>query len=625
VRETSAPVDAIVAAAVALRRGGRLEESCREFDHALAQDPSHSGALVSYAMLRLEMGDLARAIELGRRALTADPKRVAAHHVLGQSLCRNGESHEGIAYLRRAAATASDAFDVQFHLATALLDIGELDEARVYLVRASQLAPNVAAIALAIGNLERRCGNPDAAIAAYRRASELAPHLPQPHNNIGNVLLEAGDADMAMDELRAALALDPDRAATWSNLLLSLNRSDRVSNDELVAQHRAFGHHFEQRIAPLPRRQLPPFDRRRLKVGYVSSDFNRHAVALFIEPVLAHHDRREFEVHCFHTGRDADDVTQRLRETTEHFALVAGMTDAELAQRIRDAGIDILVDLNGHTAGNRLLAFQRKPAPIQATWLGYLGTTGLASIDYRLTDARADPPEAAERLHTERLWRLPDSAWCYRPYAFAPEVASLPMKRNGYVTFASTNAPSKISSTAIALWARILAALPNARLLMIASPLTRRAAELQRIFAQYGIAPERIEHLPRLSTADYRALYGRIDIALDSWPCAGGTTTCDALWMGVPVITLAGERSFSRSGASLLANVGMEALVTYRPEDYVSRAISLAQDERQLAALRASLRDRMRQSALLNAERFTRALELAYTAMAHQHRSRPPG
>ncbi|TMG87199.1 MAG: tetratricopeptide repeat protein [Betaproteobacteria bacterium] len=618
----SADVERLVAKAVAVRRAGQLDASARYFEQALARDPRHPEALSSYAMLLLEAGDLRGAIRFGQAAIAVDPGRPSAHHVVGQAFCRAGRLAEGIAELQRAIALRPDAFEARVHLGNALLDAGDPAGAEQHLARARDLAPNSAAVHVNLGNVYRRMEHPGKAIDAYRRAIELDDRVPQALNNLGTLLAELGDVDGALAAYREALALAPERASTWSNLLLALSRTDRVTATELATEHRAYGRYFGQRIRPLPPVAPRPLAERRLKIGYVSSDFLSHALALFIEPLLAGHDRKRFEIYCFHCSRSADDVTARLAGLVEHFVPVADMSDDALAERVRSEAIDILNDLNGHTAHNRLLLFLLKPAPIQVTWLGYLGTTGLSTMDYRLTDARADPPGVTEALHTETLWRLPDTLWCYQPYAFAPDVGSLPAQAHGHVTFASLNSPGKVSANVVGLWGQLLAALPDARLLLITSPFAQRIAELDRLFALAGVTPGRVEYLPRQSTADYLALYNRADMALDTWPYTGAATTCDALWMGVPVVTLAGDRSVSRSGASILWNAGLRELVAEGPQDYVSRALTLARDLPRLGKLRATLRERMRASRLTDAARFTRAVEDAYRAMARRESGR---
>jgi predicted O-linked N-acetylglucosamine transferase (SPINDLY family) len=615
---TRSEVDRLVTEAVALRRTGELDASAARFEQALERLPDHAGALTSYAMLLLDAGDVSRALSLGQRALAVDPERGSAHHVVGRAQCRAGQLSEGLASLRRALSKYPDAVEIHIDLGNALLESGALELAERHLSRARELAPGAAEVHVNLGNLYRRQHRAAEAIASYRRAIELDGSLAQAHNNLGTLLGEVGDVDGAIASLRHALALAPGRASTWSNLLLALNWSDRISRDQFAAEHRAFGRHFAERIEPLPPAARPPLAGRRLKVGYLSSDFSSHAAALFIEPLFARHDRERFEIYAFHNSRLHDDVTARFAALAEHFFPVASLSDLELAQTIRAEGIDILVDLNGHTAGGRLLLFLLKPAPIQLTWLGYLATTGLPTMDYRLTDARADPPGLTESLHTETLWRLPDTLWCYRPYEFAPDVGSLPAQRNGRVTFASLSNPAKLSPSVLELWARILEEVPDAHLLLMRSGLDERAAAIYAIFEKRGIAADRLVQLDRLSTVDYLGLHQRIDIALDTWPCAGATTTCDALWMGVPVVTLAGERSFSRSGASILANMGLHELVAESADDYVAAATALARDQSRLVGLRASLRERMRASSIIDAARFASAVEHAYLAMVQR-------
>jgi predicted O-linked N-acetylglucosamine transferase (SPINDLY family) len=351
-----------------------------------------------------------------------------------------------------------------------------------------------------------------------------------------------------------------------------------------------------------------------VRVGYVSSDFRRHAVATFFQPLLAAHDTARFEIFCYYNYHRGDEVTAAIRDRAEHFVPVAGVPDRVLAERIARDGIDILVDLNGHSADNRLPLFLLAPAPVQVTWLGYPGTTGLATMDYRLTDVHADPPGLTDSLHTETLWRLPATAWCYEPYAVAPPVASPARARTG-ITLTCLNSPGKASPTALASWADIMNAVPGSRLQLLASPYEQRMLELKALFSARGIAADRIELVARMPLAEYLALYGNADIALDSYPYTGATTTCDALWMGVPVVTLAGDRPFTRSGASILANVGLTELVARRLEDYVRIACELAMDGERLARLRAGLRERMRASRLTDARSFARDVEDAFIKM----------
>jgi predicted O-linked N-acetylglucosamine transferase (SPINDLY family) len=345
-------------------------------------------------------------------------------------------------------------------------------------------------------------------------------------------------------------------------------------------------------------------------------------VAKFFEPLLDAHDRDRFEVHCYYNFPIADEVTGRIRARAGHFATVWGASDGHVAVQVRRDGIDILVDLDGHTLPNRLPVFLLRPAPVQVTWLGYLATTGLPTIDYRLTDALADPRGLADALHTETLWRLPHTAWCYRPYDEAPPARRAPATDGEPTTYVSLNNPGKVNDAMLELWARILSEVAGSRLVVHVASQPSRVSGVERFFASRGIASERLLLVGRQSIGDYLRTYTRCDVALDTWPCAGGTTTCDALWMGVPVVTLAGTGSYSRTGASLLPIVGLGDLVADSPDAYVDAAVRLARDRPRLATLRQSLRNTMRSSCLTDGAAFARDVEDAFLSM-WEHRDKP--
>jgi len=354
---------------------------------------------------------------------------------------------------------------------------------------------------------------------------------------------------------------------------------------------------------------------RRLRIGYVSGDFRDHSVSLFIEPILAWHARGAFEVVCYSNLSRPDEVTQRLRTYAAHWREVHALGDEALANLIREDAIDILVDLSGHSANNRLLAFGRKPAPVQVTYLGYPGTTGLAAMDYRLTDTVVDPAGDGDRWYSERLIRLPDTMWCYRPHEALSEVMPAPALSKGYVTFGSLNHCAKLNPQLFALWARLLARLPESRLIVTSIPAGNAQASLKACFAAAGVDPGRLEIRDRVPRDQFNALVLQIDIALDSFPYGGTTTTCDALWKCIPVVSLSGDTTASRSGASLLNAVGLGELVAPTAEAYLEIAAGLARDPRRLADMRLALHERIRRSSLVDAERFTRNLENAYREM----------
>jgi predicted O-linked N-acetylglucosamine transferase (SPINDLY family) len=372
--------------------------------------------------------------------------------------------------------------------------------------------------------------------------------------------------------------------------------------------------------AALPRFTNWPVDRapdRRLRIGYVSADFRQHSVAFFLAAIFKAHDPAAVDLCVYHNSSAEDELTTFFRERSAQWCNIHAMSSAEAAQRIHDDRIDILVDLSGHTAGNSIEAFARRPAPIQVNWLGYADTTGLSAMDYRLTDAVADPP-GADRFARERLVRMPDAFLCYTAPAQAPQVVPPPVLETGVVTFGSFNNLIKVSASTLNLWAAVLREVPQSRMLIkgrwLELPEMRR--RMLDLFAQRGVVPERVELVPRIdATSGHLAAYGRVDVALDTIPYNGTTTTCETLWMGVPVVTLVGDVHAARVSASLLRQVGLDDLAATSKRGYVKAAARLAAEPHVLAELRAGLRQRMAASPLCNAARFTRHLEAAYRGM----------
>jgi predicted O-linked N-acetylglucosamine transferase (SPINDLY family) len=353
---------------------------------------------------------------------------------------------------------------------------------------------------------------------------------------------------------------------------------------------------------------------RRLRIGYVSPDFRSHPVGTFLLPLLESHDHQGFEIFCYSSVRVPDAITARCRAQADVWRDALGMSDEQLAGAIRDDRIDVLVDLTMHMADNRLLVFARKPAPVQVTYLAYCGTTGLAAMDYRLTDPYLDPPGRDEPFYCERSVRLPETYWCYRPVIETSPAETLPASGTGQIVFGSLNNFCKVSDASLAAWSRLLQAVPGSRLLLHAHAGSHRQ-RVCTLLAGQGVAAERLELIDFLPAGDYFDVYRRIDVALDPFPYGGGTTTCDALWMGVPVVSLAGATAVGRGGLSILSNVGLPDLVARDPGEYVEIAARLAGDLPRLRELRAALRDRMRKSPLMDAPRFARNVEAAYRRM----------
>ena len=538
---------------------------------------------------------------------------------LGNTLNDQGKLDDAVAHYQRALVLKPDYAEAHNNLGNVLKEQGKRGDAVAHYQRALALKPNYAEAHNNLANTLAAQGNLSDAVAHYQRALSLKADYAEAHNNLGNALKEQGKLAAAVTSYERALALKPDYAEAYSNLAFCLNYCDKVPATELFAVHR----HWNERFGRPASVSITNANKRapghRLKVGYVSPDFRQHSVAYFIEPLLREHDRQAVEVYCYAEVTQPDAVTARLQAYSDHWLRTVGLSDHDLAERIRTDGIDILVDLAGHTAKNRLRVFTRKPAPVQVTWLGYPNTTGLDAMDYRLVDAVTDPVGEADAWASETLVRLEGGFLCYGAAKDAPEPAEAPSIATGTVTFGSFNNPTKLSDATLDIWARLLDRLPHARLLLKGTPFAdpaTRALFLSRL-GERSVSAERVELLAwQANRAAHLSLYDRIDIALDPFPYNGTTTTCEALWMGVPVVTLLGDRHAGRVGASLLTHAGLTDWIAGTVEDYVQIAATLAGDPAHLRDLRHSLRPRLASSPLCDGRAFARKLEAAYRSMS---------
>jgi predicted O-linked N-acetylglucosamine transferase (SPINDLY family) len=538
------------------------------------------------------------------RLLPSAPTEPAIWHWLGFVRLRQGKPEEGLALMQRALLAQPGNPTFLVNLGAALVSCGRPREAEGLLRQALALRPDLASAHNNLANALRSLGRIDEAGRHYEAALAAQPDLPEAHNNLGNIRKEQGDIRAALHHYRRALAARPDFREAFSNLLALTKLCDDLGPEEVFALHRQFAERFE---APLKASWVahpnPGDSERRLRIGYVSPDCHP-AATFFLEPVWAAHDASRVEVHAYFDAAPQNDPG-----SATQVRVLAGLSDADVAQRIRDDAIDVLVDIAGHAGRSRILAFARRPAPVQVTWLDYLCTTGLDAIDYRLTDRWSDP-EGAQRFHSERLLWMPDGycQWCYPGRSAAPAVAPLPALERGHLTFGSFNNQVKLTPSTLDLWSRVLQAVPKSRLRCIGVGSHEAQQRLREHFAAHGQG-DRVDVLPRLSPAEFLGACNAIDIALDPLLFSGATTTCDVLWMGVPVITLPGASSASRSTTSILSCVGLERFIAADADAYVVAATRLAGDLPALAELRASLRATMRASPLMDAYGFTRALE----------------
>jgi len=603
---------AALQAAFEHHRAGRLPEAETLYHRVLQLEPNHPDALHHLGLTALQSGKSEVAVDFVCKAMGADPSNPIYHNTLANALKELGRLREAVASLRKAIELKPDFAMAHNNLGNLLKEMGQLDEAAESYRQALSFKPDDADAHANLGNVLKEQGRLDDAVASLRTALSFQPNHAKAYYNLGTVFNEQGLLDAAVESYRKALLFQPDYAIAHSNLQFALQFYPHTTPAELIAASNRFAAQCE---APLKAQWRPHANPRapekRLQVGYLSPDFRRHAVAFFIEPVLANHDKERIEVCCYYNNSQHDEFTARLAGYSDRWLDCKWMTDSQLAERIRADGIDILVDLAGHTANNRMLTLARKPAPIQITYLGYPGTSGLAAMDYRLTDGCADPA-GNDAYYTEKLLRLPDSLWCFRPGKDMPEVTALPAQRNGYITFGSFNNFNKVDALCIKLWAQLLQAVPDSRLLMVTVPEGGSRQRLKDQFVTHGIAADRLEFHGKLPGNEFYRMLQRVDLSLDPITVNGATTTCESLWLGVPVISLTGKRFLERAGFSILNATGLLDFAAKTPEDYIGIARHFASNLQQLAQLRAGLRARVAGSPLVDEVKFTQGLEELY-------------
>ena len=626
------------------------DEAIQSLKEVLRIKPNEYGMLNTIANAFLQRGDLQMAVKIYTQALPLRPDNVEALNNLGHTYNQLGQYKEAMFFFTKALQLASDLPEIYNNMGIALHGLGSFDEAISCFHKAIRLNPDQAkpynslgltlldqgklqearvsfetAIKIdfqfmeALNNLGttlRRLRHFEMSLTCYERAMSINPELPDLYAGKGNVLQDIGRTDEAVSCFRKALELQPDYMVL-SVLLFCMNYDPAAGQHDIYRMAIDWRERYSSTITRKYNHLHQQNTGQRLKIGYVSPDFKQHPVASFIMPLLAAHNQDKIEIYCYAEVRVPDETTERIKYLTSHWRSTVGMSDDEVAEQIYADKIDILVDLAGHTAHNRLRVFAYQPAPVQVSWLGYPNTTGLSEIDYRLTDAVADP-EGEPEVHSEKLIRMAKGFLCYTPPGEIPEIGDSPFRKSDIITFGSFNNLPKINKDVVAAWSKILHNVSKSRLVLKCRQFDDRLAKnhYREMFDKHGISAERIDLLaPTPSVFDHLALYNKVDIGLDTFPYNGTTTTFEAILMGVPVVTFRGDRHAARVGASILTHLELTQLIAQNLEEYIAMAIFLANDNDRLAGLRRSLRGSLLSSSLCNAELFASEMEKVFYEM----------
>ncbi len=597
---------------IALQQGA-VDQAIDLIERAIALAPDRPTFHANLGAALLAAGNDAGALAAYRETVRLEPDNPDALQTLGSLLGKTRQFKEAETVLRQALTHRPDFPEALCTLAAALNGLNRANEAAEAARRATELSPGLADAWTNLGNALERLKQPADAEAAHRRAIEADPAVALPHYNLGNLLNYSWRTEDGIKELRTALEIDPDYTPAQGNLLLNLLYVPDQTEETLFWEHTRWM--SRQPATGGTNHANDPDPNKRLRIGYVSPDFRTHSCAYFLEPLLTAHDKEAVEIFAYADVEHKDEMTRRLRSHTHHWRDIWGLSDEAAADLIREDGIDILVDLAGHSANNRLGLFALKPAPVQVAWLGYPVTTGLNGIGYRLTDDIADPPGEADQWHSEELIRLEGGFHCYEGPVDAPEIAPLLNQGAGGITFGSFNNISKITPATVSVWAKILTGVQGSKLMLKGRMLDNEIARdrLRAAFEDCGVSADRLDlrqWIPRDQSP--LSLYDEVDIALDTFPYNGTTTTFEALWMGVPVVSMTGSRHAARVGASILQNIGLPELITETEEQYVATAINLAGKADQRETMRLELRDRLKTSSLGDAAGFAAKIEVAY-------------
>jgi len=564
-------------------------------------------------------GKFEKALKVYKNAVRLDSKNSELHYNLGFVFQNTNQIKMAIDSYKKAILLNPNHVNAHHNLGALLYKISSLDKAINSYNKAIQLKPDYAEAYSNRGNVFQKLSQLDEAIQDHNKAIQLKPDYAEAYHNRGGTLKDLRQLDKAIQDYNKAIQLKPDYMNAYNSLLMSLNYSSELTQHKIFQKHIEFDKQFG--LKTLKNTQSVIFNKTnniKLRVGYISGDFRNHSVAYFFEPLLKSHDRNFVEVYCYYNDVKKDEKTESLIDASRHWRSIASMNDEDLVSLIKKDNIDILVDLSGHTPKNRLAIFPHRPAPIQVTWLGYPNTTGLSSIDYRLTDNIADPIGEADQLHSEELIRLPKGFLCYQGNKSISTNKELPCLKRGHITFGCFNNLNKITDQVIKVWINILQAIPSSHLLLKSKQFSNSQTKSRylEIFKNGGISGDRIElYSFMLEEDEHLKLYNHIDIGLDPFPYNGTTTTCEALWMGVPVITMLGNRHASRVGASILTHAGLKEFIATDINGYINMAIEYANNIDSIKSIRTELRHNMQNSNLCNSDVFAKNVEQAYQNM----------
>jgi predicted O-linked N-acetylglucosamine transferase (SPINDLY family) len=602
-----------------LQEGGDLVDAMSTFSRVTKKFPGNGKSWLEWGKTLLLLGKPGEAVEKMRKAVACQPDDPDALFNLGFALQRNIQRTESLQVYLDAERAGCDTADLHTNIGVILKDQERYMEAAQRFHKGFEHNPESHAAMNNLGAVCINLGLTTEAIECFQHALRLNPTMSAPHSNLGHMLKISGKAAEGMDYYLKGLKLDPENKEMMHNYLLSTLYQVTFSPQEIFEEHRKWGVRLAAGIKSLPRRHVRDgHPQGKIRIGYVSPDLCQHPVSFFAAPMMCGHDRGRFEVYAYADVHKADAVTARFRSAVDVWHDITEMKNPEVGELMQKDEIDILVDLCGHTAHNRLEVLAARPAPIIASYLGYPATTGMPGVDFRITDAIADPVGQTDAWHTEKLVRLDRCAWCFEPPANTPPVGPLPADKNAFITFGCFNNLAKLNAPLYDAWVKILGQVPDSRLFLKAKTLIDPGVcqEVRDYFTARGIP------LDRLRVSGFEASptchfdrYNEVDIALDSYPYHGTTTTCEALWMGVPVVTRAGGAHLSRVGASLLHAVGHPELAAASEEEYIRLAVELARDPARLRSLRAGLRGQMQSSPLLDQAGFIRALEAALLSL----------